>query len=164
MMKRYFLFLVLLVSFFTVVAQEKPIKDTVLEKLIQQAVNNFPRIKELEEQLRINDVREKLIKTNYHPTVSADADYRFQAPVPQIAFGGNGEKFKFQPYHNVTGGVTVNQLVYDFGKTKAQLERNKTEQAYRQDDVDNNKNAIAYQVTAIYYAIIFIDKAITVQQ
>ena len=163
-MKRYLLSLLFLIAVAFTQAQNNPIKDTVLQGLIRDAVNNFPRIRELEEQLRINDVREKIIKSNYHPTVAADADYRFQAPVPQIALGNGGEKFKFQPYHNVTGGVTLNQLVYDFGKTKSQLERNKTEQAYTQDDIDNNKNAIAYQVMTVYYGIIFIDKAITVQQ
>ncbi len=161
-MKKIVLTLAISVAVLGVQGQDNPIRDTVLQGLIQAAVNNFPRIKELEEQLRINDVQEKLIKSNYQPKVMGDANYRFQAPVPKIPFGT--ESFKFQPYHSVTGGVTINQLVYDFGKTKAQLERNKTAQAYTQDNVDNTKNSVAYQVAQIYYSIVFTAKAIQVQQ
>lgn len=161
-MKRYILTLLLSGSLLAAGAQDNPIKDTVLARLINQAVNNFPRIKELEEQLRINDVKEDILRSNYQPTISADANYRFQAPVPQIPFGGN--KFKFQPYHNVSGGITLNQLIYDFGKTRAQLDRNKTEQAYTQDNIDNTRNAIAYQVANAYYAAVFTEKAIRVQE
>lgn len=143
-------------------AQQSPISDTVLQKLIGLAVQNFPKIKELEEQLRLSDVKSEIVKSNYQPTLAADANYRFQAPVPIIEFGGN--KVKFQPYHNVAGGITLNQLIYDFGKTRAQLDKTKTEQAYTQDNIDNTKNAVAYQVAAVYYAIVFTDKAIRVQQ
>jgi outer membrane protein len=58
-------------SFFVpgVFAQQNPITDTTLKALIQQAVTNFPRIKELEEQLRVSDVKEELLHSNYQPTL-----------------------------------------------------------------------------------------------
>ncbi len=130
--------------------------------MIQQAVTNFPRIKELEEQLRVSDVKGELIRSNYHPTLYGDASYRYLAPSPAIPFQGN--KIKFQPYNNYTAGLTVNQLVYDFGKTRMQLDRNNSEQLLTQDNIDNNKNSIAYMVAQIYYNMLFTDKAIKVQQ
>lgn len=161
-MKKTLITIVILCSSLSLFAQSSPIRDTTLQGLIQRAVQNFPKIKELEEQLRLSDVKSEILKSNYQPTLAADASYRFQAPVPIIEFAGN--KVKFQPYHNVAGGFTLNQLVYDFGKTRAQLDKTKSEQAYTQDNIDNTKNAIAYQVAAVYYAILFTDKAIQVQE
>lgn len=161
-MKKIFIAIGIIGSSLNLFAQESPIRDTTLQGLIQRAVQNFPKIKELEEQLRISDVKSEIVKSNYQPTLAGDASYRFQAPVPIIEFAGN--KVKFQPYHNVAGGITLNQLVYDFGKTRAQLDKTKSEQAYTQDNIDNTKNAIAYQVAAVYYAILFTDKAIKVQE
>lgn len=143
-------------------AQQNPITDTTLQALIQKAVTNFPRIKELEEQLKTSDVKEELLHSNYLPTMFGDASYKYLAPSPAIPFQGN--EIKFQPYNNYNIGVTVNQLVYDFGKTKKQLERNNAEQAYTQDNIDNNKNSIAYMVAQVYYNILFTNKAIQVQQ
>jgi outer membrane protein len=154
------LLLTLIVS--CVFAQQNPITDTTLKSLIQQAVANFPRIKELEEQLRVSDVKEELLHSNYQPTLYGDASYRYMAPSPAIPFQGN--KIKFQPYNNYTAGLTVNQLVYDFGKTKTQLERNNAEQLLTQDNIDNNKNSVAYMVAQVYYNILFTANAIKVQE
>lgn len=143
-------------------SQDTYIKDQSLQQLIKAAIEHFPRLKEIEEQLNSNDVRAQLIQSNYLPTASADANYRFQAPVPKIPFGANS--FRFQPYHNVAGGITVNQLIADFGKTKSQLERNQKEKNIVLDNLDNARNAIAYQVVQVYYSLIFTKNAIDVQQ
>lgn len=154
----------LLLSFLVngVFAQQNPITDTTLKALIQQAVTNFPRIKELEEQLRVSDVKGELIQSNYQPTLYGDASYRYIAPSPAIPF--SGKEVKFQPYNNYSAGLTVNQLVYDFGKTRTQLERNNVEQSLTQDNIDNNKNSIAYIVAQVYYNILFTANAIRVQE
>jgi outer membrane protein len=162
MMKKMIISMLLTGFSLCVLAQQNPVSDTTLKTLIQQAVTNFPRIKELEEQLRVSDVKAELLHSNYQPTLYGDASYRFLAPSPAIPFGGN--LIKFQPYNNYTAGLTLNQLVYDFGKTRTQLDKNNSEQLLTQDNIDNNKNSIAYMVAQIYYGILFTDKAIRVQQ
>ena len=161
MMKKMIISLLLTGFSLGVFAQQNPITDTTLKNLIQLAVTNFPRIKELEEQLRVNDVKGEILQSNYHPTLYGDASYRFAAPAPAIPFGGN--EIKFQPYNNYAAGLTLNQLVYDFGKTRMALDKNISEKSLTQDVIDNNKNSIAYMVAQIYYSILFTDKAIKVQ-
>lgn len=148
------------------VAQESPIKDDQLKGLIQSAVTNYPRIKELEEQLKADDVKGEIIRSGYLPTVSADIGYQFIAPSPKVAFETPAGKtsLAFQPYNNYNGAVTVRQLIYDFGKTKMQLDRNEALRALNLEGVDNTRNAIAYQTAQIYYNIQFLQKSIQVQQ
>lgn len=161
-MMKQFLLAVATVVTVTATAQDNPIKDEQLKSLINKAVNNYPGIKELEEGLNAFGVRDEIIKNNYLPVVSGDASYRYTYPTPGIDF--NGSTFKFQPANNYDGHVSISQLVYDFGKTKLQLERSKSELQLTQSNIDNNKNAVAYQVTQIYYSIRFLLNSITVQE
>ncbi len=161
MMKQFLLAVALFVTA-VATAQDNPIKDEQLKSLIQKAVNNYPGIKELEEQLNAFGVKDEIIRTNYMPEISGDASYRYTYPTPSIDF--NGSKFKFQPANNYDGHVSISQLVYDFGKTKLQLERTKSEKSLTQSNIDNSKNAVAYQVTQNYYGIRFLLKSIMVQE
>jgi outer membrane protein len=150
----------------TASAQESPIKDEQLKGLIQSAVTNYPRIKELEEQLKADDVKKEIIKSGYLPSVSTDIDYQFVAPVPKVEFELPSGKanLAFQPANNFNAALTVRQLIYDFGRTKLQLDKNEAERAFNEEGVDNTRNAIAYQVAQIYYNIQFLQKSIQVQQ
>lgn len=150
----------------TATAQETPIKDDQLNTLIQSAVTNYPRIKELEEQLKADDVKKEIIKAGYLPNASADINYQFIAPSPKVEFElpSGKSSLAFQPYNNYNAAISVKQLIYDFGKTKLQLDRNGAERALNLETVDNTKNAIAYQVAQIYYNIQFLQKSIQVQQ
>lgn len=150
----------------TATAQETPIKDEQLKTLIQAAVTNYPRIKELEEQLKADDVKKEIIKAGYLPNASADINYSFIAPSPKVEFElpSGKSSLAFQPYNNYNAAVSVRQLIYDFGKIKLQLDRNGAERALNLETVDNTKNAIAYQVAQIYYNIQFLQKSIQVQQ
>jgi outer membrane protein len=165
-MKRLIQGALLLLLVQSAVAQGSPIKDDQLKGLIQSAVTNYPRIKELEEQLKADDVKGEIIRSGYLPTVSADIGYQFIAPSPKVAFETPAGKtsLAFQPYNNYNGAVTVRQLIYDFGKTKMQLDRNEAQRALNMEGVDNTRNAIAYQTAQIYYNIQFLQKSIQVQQ
>lgn len=146
-------------------AQDAPIKDEQLKGLIQSAVTNYPRIQELEEQLKADDVKKEIIKAGYLPTVSADVTYNFLAPSPKVQFETPSGKssLAFQPYNNYNAAVSVRQLIYDFGKTKLRLDRNEAERSLNINGIDNTRNAIAYQVAQIYYNIQFLQKSIHVQ-
>lgn len=161
-MKRIFVWALLLLFTSAASAQDNPIKDQKLKELIDKAVANFPKLKELEERLKLNDVKAELIQSNYKPTLGANLQYEYLNPLSTAEFGG--QKFRFQPYNNFNTALTVNQLVYDFGKTKLQLERNQAEQNLTADNIYNNKNALAYEVAQIYYGIRFTNKAIEVQE
>jgi len=140
-------------------------KDQQLQQLIQKATTNYSRIKELEIQFAANDVNEELIRTAWQPTVSADASYRYSVPNPAIDFPSpTGVKsVQFTPANNYNAGINVSQLLYDFGKTRAQLQKSNAEKKIFQDNIDLLKNSIAYQVVQIYFTIGFLQNSINVQ-
>ncbi len=142
--------------------QQKKMTDVQLNTLISKAVTNYPAIKEMEEQMKAFPIKEGLAKSAYQPGISTDINYRYNDPVSEAQFGPN--KVQFAPYNNYSATIGINQLIYDFGKTKVQLEKSNAEMNLFMANFDNTKNAIAYQVAGIYYTIIFVHQAMNVQQ
>lgn len=157
--------LALVVALAPAMAQESPVRDEQLKSLIQAAVTNYPRIKEMEEQLKADGVKESIIKANYLPTVNTNISYRFDAPVAKAEFPlpTGPATIQFTPYNNYNAALNVQQLIYDFGRTKLKLGKNDAAHSLNIENLDNSKNAIAYQVAQLYYNIQFYQKAIQVQ-
>jgi len=162
-MKKIITFFAVLLTIQSIQAQEEIIRDSSLKRLIYLAVNNFPKIKELQEQLNATGIKAELINSNFKPTVNADAGYQFVAPVPEVNFGAGGV-VRFQPYNNYVGSISLKQLVYDFGKTTLQLERNNAEAKLTSDNIEIAQYAIAYQVAQLYANAVFTLSAIKVQE
>lgn len=163
MMKRIVVTITAILLVSVAVAQDSLVlKDQQLATLIQQAVNNYPKIREMEIQLQSNDVKQELIRSNWLPTVQGDAMVSYVAPVPKVNF--DGKNLQFAPNDNYNLAVGVNQLLYDFGKTRIQLERSQSEKKWQKGGIDLSKNAVAYQVSQAYFTVLFLNKAIAVQE
>lgn len=164
-MKKILGALALTIALSQAMAQESPVRDEQLKSLIQAAVNNYPRIKELEESLKADGVKQSIIKAGYLPTATTNISYRFDAPVAKAEFPlpTGPATIQFTPYNNYNANVSVQQLIYDFGRTKLKLGKNDAEHALNIENLDNSKNAIAYQVAQFFYNIQFYQKAIQVQ-
>ncbi|MGN6419050.1 MAG: TolC family protein [Pseudobacter sp.] len=164
-MKKIIGVLALVIALAPAMAQESPVRDEQLKSLIQAAVTNYPRIKEMEEQLKADGVKESIIKAGYLPTVNTNISYRFDAPVAKAEFPlpTGPATIQFTPYNNYNAALNVQQLIYDFGRTKLKLGKNDAEHSLNIENLDNSKNAIAYQVAQLYYNIQFYQKAIQVQ-
>ncbi len=161
-MKRNFLsiaFLILAGSSYAQVAANSELKS-----LVNQSFGFFPKIREAQSFITIAEQKIDLAKTN-DPYVSADASYNFVQPKIEIPFAVNGEtkNLQFVPVHNVNAAVNANYTVLDFGRLKANVEKAKADLLYAKDNAENTKLQLAYQVANIYYGIVYIRKAIVIE-
>lgn len=137
-----------------------------LKNMINQSFSYFPRFKELEQAVTINEQKVDLASIANKPVVNATGSYEYVAPVAEVPFpDGNGHTtvFKFQPNHNVNAGVQILAPIYDFGKTKLQIERARQDVQQAKTNIEYNRAQLAAQVANIYYTIIYLQQAITVQ-
>ncbi|MER3469812.1 MAG: TolC family protein [Chitinophagaceae bacterium] len=137
-----------------------------LKGLINQSFTYFPRFRELEQTVTINEQNVDLAATANKPIVNAVGNYTYVAPVAEIPFpDGNGHTniVKFQPNHNINGGIQVIAPIYDFGKTKLEIERARQGLQVAKTNIDYNRTQLAAQVANIYYTIIYLQQAINVQ-
>lgn len=132
-----------------------------LKGLIIQSFSYFPKIKETENTVTTAQEKLQLTELNKMPDVSADASYAYVKPKIEIPL--NGENFQFAPVHNLGGAFNANYTLYDFGRLKANINRSKDDLLYAQHNVENTKAQLAYQVATVYYNIVFLRKAISIQ-
>jgi outer membrane protein len=137
-----------------------------LKTLINQSFSYFPKMKELQQQVTTNTYREEGMKSGYLPTISANVGYTYLAPISQVQFPvgpGQYTTLAFQPNNNFTSALTLNQTIYDFGRVKANVEKAKDDIKISKANIEANKALLAAQVANIYYSIIYIKKAMDVQ-
>ena len=156
---KHFLAIIALASV-AFVSQAQVTANTELKSFINQSFSYFPRIKEVENT--VETAKDKLVISSIHsPIVDASVAYRFVEPKIQIPLGG--EEFQFAPVHNLDGHADVNYLLFDFGRLKADIEKSKTDIQFAEHNVDYAKYQLASQVSTIYYNIVFLQHAISIQ-
>lgn len=132
-----------------------------LKSLITQSFGYFPRIQELQKNAEAANLRVDLARSNYYPVISGVASYNYVTPVSQVNFGAG--ELKFQPNNNYNFNLSITQPIWDFGKTNAQIAKAKTELLSANTNVEQAKSQIASQVAGIFYSIIYLNKAIAVE-
>ena len=165
MSNRKFMLAVIISLFFTgmVSAQTNSygIPDQ-LSDLIKKAFDNYPKLKEGDAYVQMSQVQRDLARAGYMPTVEADASYRYAKPTPQISFPGIGA-FSFIPENNYDFHLGANLPIWDFGRTQANVKKTLAQIQTSKDNLENAKQAIAYQVAELYCAIIFYNRSVEVQ-
>ena len=141
-------------------AQAQTTANTELKSFINQSFSYFPRIKEVENT--VTTAKQKLDITSIHsPIVDASVAYRFVQPKIEIPLGG--QEFQFAPVHNLDGHADVSYLLFDFGRLQANIERSKTDIQFAEHNVTYAKYQLASQVSTVYYNIVFLHHAISIQ-
>jgi outer membrane protein TolC len=157
--------LALLLAGNTLYAQQGGGASAQLTQLIGKAMDNYPKLKEGQEYVKLGEARTELAYAGYMPVIGAEATYRYQQPTPKIVIPipGFESSIQFIPANNYDFNIKLSQPVWDFGRTQASVNKAKSETATAKDNVEANKNNVAYQVAQLYYGIIFLNKSIDVQ-
>lgn len=132
-----------------------------LKNLIGQSFGYFPKLKEVENTVVTAQEKLALTQLNKFPEVTADASYAYVRPKIELPI--NGEKFQFAPLHNLNGAINANYALFDFGRLQASINRSKDDLQFARHQVAYTKAQLAYQVANVYYNIVFLQKAISIQ-
>ncbi len=160
-MKRIIILLSLLVTF-SVHAQINP----ELNKWIVQSFNYYPKIQELKTTTEISEARVGIAQSNYMPNVNGTASYLYANPVSQADIPVSATETRtllFQPNNNYNVNLGLSQMIWDFGKTKAQVEKAMADLQGSKQNVESAKVQVATQVTNIYYTMIYLKNSILLQ-
>jgi len=134
-----------------------------LSGLIKKAFDNYPKLKQGDALVKVSQTQRDLAKAGYMPTIDGEASYRYGKPTPSITFPGFGS-FAFFPANNYDFHVGAQLPIWDFGRTQANVQKTLAGIQSSKDNLENSKQALAYQVAELYCAIIFYNKSVEVQQ
>ena len=133
-----------------------------LKQIINEVVQNYPSILEASEALNISNAKIGLAKSGYYPYVDITASYTRIGPVPELTFPGLGT-FKFYPENNFNSALEYNQTLYDFGKTKRNINYEKENKSLTQQSLEQMKQKLSMSATANFYTLLFLQEAINIK-
>lgn len=160
-MKNYISLLIYLLISAAAVGQE-PLVNPELAAMIQKTMDHFPRLQQAAIANEMARQKVGIQQANYLPTVTANAGFNYLDPVAEATFGA--AKIRFQPHENYNLNLQTNGLIFDFGKNKAAVAKAFADYNAGKATLDALKQTLAYQVSQLYYSIIFTQKSLTVQQ
>ena len=132
-----------------------------LKGLINQSFTYFPKVKEVENTVATAQQKISLTETAKAPEVNYEASYNYLKPKIVIPLGG--VDFQFAPVHNLATDFNASYALFDFGRIKANINRSKDNLKLAQHNVEFVKNQLAYQVSNVFYNIVYLKKAIAIQ-
>ncbi len=162
-MKKYIIIAFLLPSFAAIAQTTAPAE---LKSMIQASFEYFPKFKELQQMESINAEKLVNIKTNQMPNVNGSVGYNYIDPVGQTSFPvgpGVSKTLQFQPNNNYNANIAANYVLYDFGRLKVSIEKTKEELNNSKLNTESAQYQLASQVSSIYYTLVYLKKAIQIQ-
>lgn len=163
-MKSKFFLLLLITT--QIVSAQTTTAPAQLTELINKAIDNYPKLKEASEYVNLSEAKKDLAYGAYMPVISGDASYRYGKPTPSIKFpvgGGVFQEVSFLPENNFDMGLKLQQPIWDFGRTGANIQKSKSDILTSKDNLESAKNTLAYQVAQVYFGIVFLNKSVDVQ-
>lgn len=152
MLKKYFLFLCLIGTQYLLQAQKQPV-NAELQALTDKTLANYPRIREAELGNQIAAERTGIQRAGYLPTVTGNVSYNYTDPIAEATFGAT--KIRFQPHNNYNINLQANGMLFDFGRTKAAVNKAVAEYELGKANLAALREALAWQVAQLYYGIVF---------
>lgn len=141
--------------------QAQSLVNSELQNILNQSLVYFPKVKEVQQTVQLSEEKLQLTKLNAYPDINFDASYAYVQPKIEVAFGD--KMFQFAPEHNYGAAINGVYTLMDFGRLKANIEKSKMELQTSKHIAAQLKESLFYQVTQLYFQIIYAKKAIDIQ-
>ena len=132
-----------------------------LKNLLNQSLVYFPKVKEVQQSVQLAEDKLALTELNKYPDLTIDASYAYVQPKIEVAFGD--KTFQFAPEHNVSAAINGSYTLFDFGRLQSNIEKAKLELQTSKHVAEQLKHSLFYQISQLYYQIIYAKKAIEIQ-
>lgn len=132
------------------------------QQVMAQVIQNHPSVKEAQEVLHAAAAKTALAQSGYLPTIDFDASYTRLGPVSKVTFPELGT-FQFNPNNNYNAAVSINQTLYDFGKTAKNVHVEDKKKELDALALEKTKQALSSAVVDNYYTLVYLQNAINIK-
>jgi outer membrane protein TolC len=133
-----------------------------LKAIIEEIIKTHPTIKSAEEVLNNADARIELAKTGYYPQIDMTANYSNQGPVIKLTIPSMGT-FELFPENSYSAAINYRQIIYDFGRTRQNLNIEKESKLIGEQALEQVKQKIALTAINNFYTLAFLQEAIKIK-
>jgi outer membrane protein TolC len=162
---REYIIALLLVSVAFVQGQNATSDSLSLSGILNIVMKNYPALKKAEKDLMSANAKIGLTKTAYLPDINFSGNYTRIDPTTSISLPINGISHSLQLYpenvYNAT--ISVNENLYDFGRTSKNLALDVKNEEMVLLSVDQIKQRLSMSVMGVYFTISFLQEAIQIK-
>jgi outer membrane protein len=132
-----------------------------LNYIIEEVIRNHPTVLSAEEALKNADTQIELAKTGYYPQINLTGNYTNIGPVIHLTIPDFGT-FKLYPNNNYSAALNLNQVVYDFGRTRQNVEFEKESKNIGEQALEQVRQKMSLAAVSNFYTIAFLQEAIKI--
>lgn len=163
MNKIYRLILVLAIIILPCHTKAQLNNDTLsMQSAVKRALETYPTVQQAEEMVKAAQLQTKMVKAAYLPTLAGKASYLFMDPISKLDM--NHQTIHIQSNHNASIGVSLNQLIWDFGKTRSSVEAAKMKEEVAQLQQRQVMQSLILQTISSYYMTAYARQSISVKE
>jgi len=170
-LRKIFILFVLVISFrnnspgqVNLKGNGNPINDSLsLKEIIGLAISTHPTVKEAEETINNANNRINLAKTGYYPEVDMNANYSNIGPVTTLRIPDIGS-IKLFPENNYSASLNFRQVIYDFGRTRKNVEFENENKAISEQTLEQTKQKLSLLAVNNFYTLLFLQSAIRIKE
>lgn len=133
-----------------------------LTRAIHNVLQNQPSLDQIKAEVDAAEARVKEANVSYYPQVAANLDYNRIDPVPSFTFAG-GNSFDIAPHNNYNFNVSVSQAIYDFGRTKSNIQLAQSQMLTTSDRSKLVKWTLSYYTAHVFNSVLFLQHSIEVE-
>lgn len=133
-----------------------------LDETIRRVVATHPSVKQAEEAVKSAGYNIKMAQAALLPVLNASATYARIAPVATVHF--EELDLSLDPKNNYNAGVSINQLIYDFGKNRPKIEAAREKEGLSRLQQEQLFQSLAFNTVQLYYMNCFTRQAIRIKK
>jgi len=133
-----------------------------LKSIIEKIIAGHPSVKAAEEAINNADARIGLAKTGYYPIADATASFANLGPVTKLTFPGLGT-FQLYPGNNYSAQINYSQLVYDFGRTRKNIDLENENKVIGEQALEQTKQKLSLYAINNFYTLVYLQAAIKIK-
>ena len=158
-LRKYILVLFLVPA--TLLQAQTKADSLTLSGILNVVMNNYPTLAKAAKELDAANAKISLTKTAYLPDINFSTSYNRIGPVSSITFAGKDLELYPANVYNAT--ISLNQNIYDFGKTAKNVALDEKNKEMVQLTTDQTKQQLSMVVMGSYYSICFLQEAIQIK-
>lgn len=133
-----------------------------LDAAIRRVVATYPSVKQAEEVIKSAGYNIKMAQAAFLPVLNASASYTRVEPVATVHF--ESMDLSFDPKNNYNAGISVRQLIYDFGKNRPRVQAAKEREELALIQQEELFQSLALNTVQLYYMNCFAREAIRIKK
>ena len=133
-----------------------------MHMVVNRVLQCYPTVQQAEEAVRSAQINKKMTESAYLPSLAGVASYTFMDPISMLDM--NGKTIHIDSKNNGNIGLSLNQLIYDFGKTRSKLEAARINEQLAMLQKEQVMQNLTLQAIQSYYMTAYARQSIAVKE